>query len=167
MKYKFFVIPARNPEASETALNAFCSQHRISFIEKHLVSDGADSFWTICIAWLDGEAASIVSTDNRSKPKVDYKQILSETDFSLYLELRNYRKELADLQNVPPYALFTNEQLATMVQQRIITKADLMQIPGVGKSRIDNYGDSFVQKLNGLFKPDTSRTADETNIDHT
>ncbi len=138
MKYKFFVIPACNPEASEAALNAFCSRHRISFIEKHLVVDGADSFWSICIAWLDGEAAATVSTDNRSRPKVDYKEILSETDFSLYLELRNFRKELAELQNVPPYALFTNEQLATMVQQRVNTKAALMQIPGVGKSRIDN-----------------------------
>ncbi|GEM_PF-5356122 len=26
MKYKFFAIPARNPELAEAALNAFCSQ---------------------------------------------------------------------------------------------------------------------------------------------
>ena len=166
MKYKFFDIPACNPEASEAALNAFCSQHRISFIEKHLIADGANSYWSFCIAWLDGEAAPTLAADHRSKPKVDYKQILSETDFSLYLELRNYRKELADQQNVPPYALFTNEQLAAMVEQRIITKTDLMQIPGVGKSRIDKYGDSFLQKLRTLFNQDDSGTADEANTHH-
>ena len=169
MKYKFFSIPARNPEVSEAALNDFCSQHRISFIEKHLVADGADSFWTICIAWLDGEAAPSSSSDYRGKPKVDYKQILSETDFGLYLELRNHRKELADLKNVPAYALFTNEQLASMVQQRVYTKAALMQIPGVGKSRVDNYGESFLQILNSLFNQGISgdESNNEANTDHT
>ena len=166
MKYKFFAIPARNPELAEAALNAFCSQHRIGFIEKHLVADGADSFWSICISWLEGEAAPSISADNRSKPTVDYKLILNEADFSLYLELRNFRKELADLQNVPPYALFTNDQLAAMVQQRVNTKADLMQIAGVGKSRIDKYGDRFLQKLNSLWNRDASGATDEADTHH-
>ena len=166
MKYKFFAIPARHPELAEAALNSFCSQHRIGFIEKHLVADGADSFWSICISWLEGEAAPSISADNRSKPTVDYKLILNEADFSLYLELRNFRKELADQQNVPPYALFTNDQLAAMVQQRVNTKADLMQIAGVGKSRIDKYGDRFLQKLNSLWSRDVSGVADEADTHH-
>lgn len=166
MKYKFFAIPARQPEAAEQALNAFCSQHRISFIEKQLINDGADSFWSICVSWLDGEAAPSLTADNRNKPSVDYKQILNEADFSVYLELRNYRKILADQQSVPPYALFTNEQLAAMVQQRVISKADLSQIPGVGKSRIDKYGDSFLQKLNECWNRGSSPPTDETNIDY-
>ncbi len=166
MKYKFFAIPARNPELAEDALNAFCSQHRISFIDKHLVADGADSFWSICITWLEGEAAPSMSAINRSKPTVDYKLILNETDFSLYLELRNFRKDLADQQNVPPYALFTNDQLAAMVQKRVNSKAELMQIAGVGKSRIDKYGDSFLQKLDGLWSRVASGAGDEANTDH-
>lgn len=125
MKFKFFAIPARHSEAAEAELNAFCIKHRISYIDKHLVADGVDSFWSICISWLDGEAAPSALAENRSKPSVDYKQILSEADFGLYLELRNYRKEQADHQNVPPYALFTNEQLASMVQQRVSTKTAL------------------------------------------
>jgi hypothetical protein len=36
MKYKFFAIPARNPAAAEDDLNAFCSSHRVSFIDKQL-----------------------------------------------------------------------------------------------------------------------------------
>ena len=43
MKYKFFAIPARNPESEENQLNVFCNGHRISFIEKHPVLDGDDA----------------------------------------------------------------------------------------------------------------------------
>lgn len=164
MKFKFFAVPARNPEAAEAELNAFCNQHRISYIDKYLVADGAASFWSICISWLEGDTAPSLSAENRNKPSVDYKQILSEADFGLYLELRNYRKELADQQSVPPYALFTNEQLAAMVQQRIHTKTELANIPGVGKSRIDKYAEGFLQKLNAL-RAQLPSSHHETDID--
>ena len=143
MKYKFFAIPARNPTAAEDDLNAFCGSHRVTFIDKHLVADGADSFWSVCVSWLDDEAAPSISASTRNKPAIDYKEVLSPTDFSLYLELRNFRKELAEQKNVPPYALFTNDQLATMIQQRVGSKSALQNIPGVGKSRIDKYGEAF------------------------
>lgn len=78
-----------------------------------MITDGVNSFWSICVTWFDGGAAP--SGDNQKKPSVDYKQILSETDFGLYVELRNLRKTLADNHGVPPYALFTNELLAAMV----------------------------------------------------
>lgn len=163
MKYKFFAIPARNPAIAEDELNAFCSSHRVTFIDKHLVADGADSFWSVCVTWQDGEAAPSTPADSRNKPSVDYKQLLSEADFSLYLELRNFRKGLAEQQNVPPYALFTNDHLAAMVQQRTNSKAGLEKIPGVGKSRLDKYGDAFLLKLNELWaQQPLPGTTDET-----
>lgn len=163
MKYKFLVIPARYPEAGEEALNSFCSQHRVSFVEKHLITDGADSYWSICVTWLDGEGA--LSASNHKKPPVDYKQILDESDFAIFLELRNLRKEIAEQQGVPPYALFTNEQLAAMVQQRINSKAALQAIPGVGKSRVEKYGDFFLQKLSELTAHNLPETDDEAHPD--
>lgn len=163
MKYKFFTIPACHPESAEEALNSFCSQHRVSFVEKYLVTDGADSFWSVCVTWQDGEAAP--SAGHQKKPSVDYKQILSETDFDAYVELRNVRKELAENQGVPPYALFTNEQLAAIVQQRISSKAALQAIPGVGKSKVEKYGDAFLQKLAEIRARDMRVTSDEAHPD--
>ncbi len=167
MKYKFFAIPARDPESAEAALNAFCSQHRVSFVEKQLVADGADSFWSVCVSWQDGEAAPSVASSSASQPKVDYKEVLSEEDFSAYLELRQFRKEMAEARGVPSYALFTNDQLAAMVQQRVSGKNALQAIPGIGKSRIDKYGDAFLQKLNDLWAglPFAGVSGDETNPD--
>ena len=151
MKHKFFAIPARNPAAAEEELNAFCASHRVTFIDKQLVADGANSFWSISVTWLDGEAAPSVLNNSHNKPAIDYKQVLNEVDFSFYLELRNFRKELAERQNVPVYALFTNDQLANMIQQRVTSKTALLGIPGVGKSRIDKYGEAFLQRFNELW----------------
>ncbi|MCP5241888.1 MAG: HRDC domain-containing protein [Burkholderiales bacterium] len=163
MKYKFFTILARHPEAGEEALNQFCSQHRVSFVEKHLVTDGANSFWSVCVTWLEGEGTLLAS--QHKKPSVDYKQILNENEFVIFLELRNLRKQLAESQGVPPYALFTNEQLAAMVQQRINSKAALQAIPGVGQSRVEKYGEAFLQKLSELRAQDLAETDDEARPD--
>jgi hypothetical protein len=47
----------------------------------------------------------------------------------------------------PAYALFTNEQLATMVQMRPDSKEALGDIPGVGPQRVEKYGDVFIALL--------------------
>lgn len=163
MKYKFFVIPAWHPQAGEEALNRFCSQHRVSFVEKQLIEDGPNSYWSICVTWLEGEGA--LTSGQHKKPPVDYKQILDENEFAIFLELRNLRKELAENQGVPPYALFTNEQLATMVQQRINSKTALQAIPGVGQSRVEKYGEFFLQKLSELAVQHAPDTDGETHSD--
>lgn len=167
MKYKFFAIPARNPATVEAELNAFCSSHRVGYIDKHLVADGADSFWSVCVSWLGGEEApSSASTGNHNhKHRVDYKEVLSEADFGFYLDLHSFRKTLAEEHNVPSYALFTNDQLAAMVQQRIHTKAGLQTIEGVGKARLDKYGEVFLQKLEEMWAGEQENTADETGED--
>lgn len=165
MKYKFFAIPARHPVAAEDDLNAFCSSHRISFIDKQLITDGADSFWSVCVTWMDGEAAPSTTSEHRKQHRVDYKEILSEADFGLYLELHSFRKGLAEQHNVPTYALFTNDQLAEMVRQRVSNKAGLQKIEGVGKARIDNYGEAFLQKLQALWAGEQGETPDETGAD--
>lgn len=91
--------------------------------------------------------------------------MLSETDFGLYIELRNLRKELADSYGVPPYALFINEQLAAMVEQRIRNKTALQAIPGDGKSRVEKYGDQFLQKLTEFWERDVPEGDDEAHSD--
>ena len=44
--------------------------------------------------------------------------------------------------------VFTNEQLAQMVQGRATTRSDLEKIDGVGDARIEKYGPRFLELLN-------------------
>jgi len=57
------------------------------------------------------------------------------------------RKSLADQEGVPAYAVFTNEQLATMAREGINDLAALGSIKGVGKSRVEKYGHAVLDIL--------------------
>jgi superfamily II DNA helicase RecQ len=46
------------------------------------------------------------------KSKVDYKDILTPEEFTLFSKLREVRKKLAEENGLPVYAVCTNEQLA-------------------------------------------------------
>ena len=78
---------------------------------------------------------------------VDYKEVLSPEDFVIFARLRETRKELAKTEQVPAYAIFTNEQLAEMARVRPVSKNGLAKIVGVGESRIQKYGTRFLKIL--------------------
>lgn len=166
MKHKFFIIPAKDPTQAEAELNAFYAQHRVTGVEKQFIPDGANSFWSVCLTWVDHEGAlSSYNVPNRnSKGKIDYKDVLNEEEFNTYAQLRDIRKGLAERDGVPPYAIFTNEQLAKMVQQRVTSKAGLLEIDGVGQARVDKYAETVLAHLNSVRMTDTP--GNETHPDH-
>jgi superfamily II DNA helicase RecQ len=145
LKYRFFHIPAVDP-AETDALNRFLAQHRILSVERHLVTDGQSSYWALAVVYVDADSAPGApdETPRGRKSKVDYREVLSERDFATYAALRSLRKDLAERDGVPAYALFTNEQLAAMVQRRARTAADLAEIAGVGKARVERYAEPFL-----------------------
>ena len=93
------------------------------------------------------------------KTKIDYREVFDERDFATFAALRTLRKELAEAEGVPAYALFTNEQLAAMVRGKARTVADLAAIEGVGKSRVEKYAAAFLKALADSLKT----TATEEN----
>lgn len=154
MKHKFFIIPAKDPAHAEDELNAFYAQHRVTGVEKQFIAEGANSFWSVCLTWMDNEGTlgSAGASNRNSKGKIDYKEVLGEEDFTTYAQLRDIRKGLAERDGVPPYAIFTNEQLAKMVQQRVTSKTGLLELDGVGQARVDKYGETFLAHL-GSVRP--------------
>ena len=149
MRFRFFTLPAFDPDAAQDALNAFCAQHRIVASDRHFVDRGGDSFWAVCITWVEGSAAAFPVQGKRER--VDYRDVLGEADFAAFSELRRLRKHLADREGVPAYAIFTNEQLAAMVQRRVATAAALGAIEGVGEARVDKFGEIFLTSLARLL----------------
>lgn len=145
MNYHFFSIAAQNPDAGQQALNSFCGQHRVLAVEKQFVTQGDNSFWSICVTTIDGTDKP--NTASNKRDRVDYREVLNEQDFAVYAELRNLRKTLAEQEGVPAYALFTNEQLADMVTRRTLTQTELASIEGIGKARLEKYGESFLNLL--------------------
>jgi superfamily II DNA helicase RecQ len=156
MKYRFFSIPALMPEDMQDEMNRFCAAHRVINIEKQFVQDGERSYWALCVCYVEKQAGPL----SPRKGNVDYREVLGAADFALFAKLRDLRKKLAEQEGVPAYALFTNEQLAQMVQQRVTTKAELAALDGVRPARIEKYGEVF---LNLLLSIDISASGTSRN----
>lgn len=85
------------------------------------------------------------------KSKVDYREVLSPEDFAVYAKLREARKQIAQQEAVPIYTVFTNEQLAQMVQGRATSRAELEKIMGVGDARLEKYGARMLETLKSAW----------------
>ena len=65
-------------------------------------------------------------------------------DEALFDALRALRKQLADEQNVPAYVVFSDATLAEMAARRPGTSAELLEVNGVGQTKLERYGDAFL-----------------------
>ena len=94
--------------------------------------------------------------------KVDYREVLSPEDFAVFARLRQVRKEIAQDDAVPVYTVFTNEQLAQMVQGRATTKAALEKIAGVGDQPDtgDRGGGGTTTRATPLGEPQQERSGE-------
>lgn len=149
MQLRFFDIPVHHAEEVSHELNRFLRPHRIINVDKQFLSDGANSSWAISVSYIEAGAR----TPAGKRSKIDYREVLSEAEFTVYSRLRDLRKRLAADEGVPVYALFTNEQLASMVQNRASSLEDLAAIDGVGKARIDRHGQAFVGMIRAAALP--------------
>ncbi len=143
MKLKFFAVPALAPDETAETVNQFLGSHRVVSMDRELVHQDGAAYWALCVSYLDGDGAPAPT----KRGKVDYKELLSAQDFAVFVQLRNLRKDISQQEGVPPYALFTNEQLAALVTQRVRTLKELEDIPGVGPARVKKYGQAFLEAL--------------------
>lgn len=150
MQLKLFILPVKNLSAAEAEMNVFLRAHRVLAVKKEFVSDGENSFWTFCVEYLESAPAGIAPPGSKL-PKVDYKEVLQPEEFEVFSRLREWRKGVAEQEGVPVYVVFTNEQLAAMVKQRVGTKAALKGIEGVGDARVEKYGAAVLERL--VFNP--------------
>ncbi len=68
----------------------------------------------------------------------------SDTDKSLFADLKALRLSMAKAQNLPPYVIFHDKTLLAMASQRPGTLNAMAQIPGVGQSKLEKYAAAFL-----------------------
>jgi ATP-dependent DNA helicase RecQ len=71
-------------------------------------------------------------------------------DRPVFEALREFRLELARSEGVPPYVIFHDATLAAMAEARPTSLAELGQLHGVGKHKLDKYGEDFLGRLERL-----------------
>jgi len=98
--------------------------------------------------WLrrDAEPAKRKSSkaERASRAKEGYEGV---TDDPLWQALKAKRMELAKEQGVPPYVIFHDSTLLEILNNKPQTLDEMGRISGVGKAKLERYGDAFLQVL--------------------
>jgi ATP-dependent DNA helicase RecQ len=68
-------------------------------------------------------------------------------DMQLFEELRVLRRSIAQVANLPPYIVFTDNVLLEMSASRPSDKERMLAINGIGKAKLDSYGAGFLEAI--------------------
>ena len=88
-------------------------------------------------------------TATRAEPRA----LVSDEDAPLLAALKAHRKVLAEAAGMPPYIIFNDRSLIEMAQTRPATLDDFAHVNGVGASKLERYGESFLAVINGQAPP--------------
>ena len=89
----------------------------------------------------------------KSVPEVadkNYRKILRPEDEPLFETLRSWRNARAKEQGLAIYCLMNNMELAHIARQRPRTLTALIEIPGIGDKKCENYGNEILRHVDGF-----------------
>ena len=81
--------------------------------------------------------------------KTARERVVADEDLGLWEALRTCRQTIASEHNVPAYVIFHDKTLQEMLAYRPQTAAEMLDISGVGQTKLDRYGERFLSVLRG------------------
>jgi ATP-dependent DNA helicase RecQ len=100
---------------------------------------------------LRGEAAITLRRDaiGRRATRPEAKALVSDEDAPLLAALKAKRRALAEAARVPAYVIFTDRTLIEMAERRPATLDEMAGISGVGATKLERYGATFLEVITG------------------
>lgn len=92
------------------------------------------------------------SSQNNSKVKIDYKEVLDENTFNKFSKLREFRKKIANDEAIPAFAVFTDKELSEISKLSEYTESNLKKIKGIGEKKCEKYGKRIIAMINEVKK---------------
>ena len=150
MQLKIFDITSVGSEDSIEAINKFLRANKVLDIDRQFYySSDKVGHWSLLITYLPQQsAASFPAFEKREK--VDYKTVLNEVDFDKFSKLRAIRKQLAESDAVPAYAVFSDAELAQIAQLPSIDAMSVLKIQGIGEKWLEKYGKLISDRYNDV-----------------
>lgn len=140
MQIKTFILPVTSENGELEEFNRFLRSVRILEVKKELVKMDCSYLWAVCVTYIMNSNTTASGISQYVKGKVDYKEILSESDFERFCKLRKIRKRLADDAAIPAFAVFTDAELAEMSKIDKLSVSALKKIKGIGDKKIEKFG---------------------------
>jgi len=102
----------------------------------------------------EGEKVQLAEVPDRKKIKRRDEIETSEktTENSLFEKLRQLRLKIAREEEIPAYLIFNDATLKEMEKSRPMTDDDFLQINGVGKQKMQDYGYDFIKEIIAFSK---------------
>jgi superfamily II DNA helicase RecQ len=140
MQIRIFTIPILGGELVSEEMNVFLRSKKVLQVKEKLINNEAEGvFWCFCVRYVDDVAAT-----EREKIKVDYREVLDEASFKRFSAFREIRKKVAQEDVVPPYAVFTDGELAELAKMETVTTESIKSVKGIGDKKLEKYGRHFV-----------------------
>ena len=103
-------------------------------------------------AVLRGQEQVMMSLPKRDLRQTEREQRLAEmpdygVDEALFQKLRQVRERLAAKEFVPAYIVFSDATLRDMCNKRPSDAEEMLAISGVGKYKMDKYGEAFLKAI--------------------
>ncbi len=126
-----------------------------------------------CLAVFNGDFSPEVYLKTRaeasikegSKKTKKRKEVTSTQNTQLFETLREFRTVVSHNENIPPFQVFTQQSLYEMCELLPLNKKELKQIHGMGKVRIEKYGDEICDIIQEYCtKNDLKSLVDEVEI---
>jgi len=144
MQIKVFSVPAVGGESANEEMNAFLRGHKILQVEQQLVSGSEGTYWSFCIRYIQGGA---IAGKRGKRPRKDYKSELPPEVFERFSVLRKIRKQIAEEDSIPAFAVFTDEQLSGLSQLEELSDTAMKSVAGVGEKKVEKYAERFRKSL--------------------
>jgi ATP-dependent DNA helicase RecQ len=96
----------------------------------------------------EGEKVQLTTVQKINIEKQEIKETKSKSVAnSLFETLRKLRYEISKEESVPAYVIFSDAALRQMETERPMSENELLAIDGVGKAKLEKYGDAFIKAI--------------------
>lgn len=133
------------------------------FFSKEIETYGIIKLTPKAISFLDQPGSFLITADHdyeSNQPNLTPKKSQGSIDKILMQLLRSLRKQVAQEEDVPPFAVFQEYSLDDMALKYPISLQELHQINGVGEGKSKRYGAKFIELIkkyvsdNEITRPD-------------
>nr|WP_315171908.1 DNA helicase RecQ [uncultured Flavobacterium sp.] len=112
----------------------------------------------------EGEKVQLTTVQKIDKTKAEIKERTPKTTSnSLFEILRKLRSELAKEEGVPAYVIFNDATLKQFENERPMSDSEFLAIDGVGKAKLEKYGDIFIKTIIDFQKNKNVKPKKESN----
>lgn len=151
MAFEIFNIEIPNGRDELERLNRFIETHRVVSTQHQVVTRDNIPYVCFCLEYTNGLVSEPTDKQQPREERKDAWTTLTTEERTVFNQIRELRNSIAIQEHVKSFVVFTNDQLAEMVKQRVTTLEAMKEIPDIGKSRLEKYCPRMLELLKQIF----------------